>query len=478
MTKFHIHPETGDVLKCSAKSPESCRFASGDDIPQHFDTVEDGRRFYEKSQRMSGNIFPNEQYFSMDLTPATQKVVDKLVNAGITPVLVGGCVRDKFLGMDSKDVDIELYGAASNGKSLNYGDISKLFSRKEGFRVDETGVSFSVLKVRYGKEDFDISLPRNEKSTGAGHKEYDVEHDSTMSFAEASSRRDFTINSMGFNPVKGELVDPHNGAEDLKNRILRHVGPAFSDDPLRCMRAVNFAARFDMKLAPETQDLCKKLSDDYDSLARERIEEEFNKVFYKGSAIGNGLTVLHDIGWAQKMPSFKTCTRGELKNYGDVLNNIDIPLRKAALSFMMQRDGHGNPMNFLDASTVNRNFEKSLNGFVGSTMTIGSTVSTGEKSFSYGKMVAAHRELKQRFPDIKNADIEKYMKVLNVRNDALKYLPENPVPTVVTGQKLLEKGFKPGPEMGRIIKKAQSIQDNGGEYDFDTLLNISISSVS
>lgn len=426
----------------------------------HFDSFEKAQEAYEASMS-SQEISSVSRRFVMPMSKNTEFIVKKLQEAGIRPLIVGGSVRDQFYGSESKDVDIELYGAHADGSSLDFEDVKAVFHNVKGVKVDEAGASFSVLKVYVGGEDYDLSLPRTEKSTGDGHTDYDVEHDTTMSFEEGASRRDFTLNSMGYDPATKELLDPFNGADDLKAGILRHPGPAFSDDPLRCLRAVSFASRFNLKIAPETLKLCQDLAPTYSTIPKERVEEEFNKAFSKGTHVGNGFAVLHDIGWAAQMKPFKDCSREELVSYGEKLDTTDKKFRKTVLSKLMTDAGRPDPVNTLDSSVDGRRFVK-LN------KQLMETVEKGE----WSSTVAAHRAIKKLYGDTSNESLSAAFKNAGVQDTSglFSKLPETPAETVVTGKAMLERGFKPGPEMGRVINAAQQVQDETQSTDFDWLM--------
>ena len=166
--------------------------------------------------------------------------------------LVGGCVRDALLGIAHKDFDLEVYG-------VNYEQLEKALSVHG--RVDLVGKSFGVIKFssREGAQ-WDFSLPRRDSKTSAGHKGFQIEFDADISPKEAASRRDFTVNALMFDPRTGEYLDFFNGQNDLQNRVLRHTSPAFSEDPLRVLRGMQFAARFDLTAAPETIELCRSIA--------------------------------------------------------------------------------------------------------------------------------------------------------------------------------------------------------------------------
>lgn len=450
--RFHI---TDDGPRPCRASIRSCPIGGKE---EHFSTREDAATAFEK--RMSAQTLPQAQTkpFSMNLSGPTQEVVDRLSNAGIRSLIVGGSVRDQFIGKDSKDIDFELYGARPDGSTLQLSDVSQHFPKSDGFHVDEAGASFSVLKIRYKNEDFDVALPRTEQSTGDHHRDYNTQHDSTMTFEEASSRRDFTINSMGYDPVSGELLDPYGGQEDLQNRVLRHVSPAFSDDPLRSLRAVNFVSRFNLDVAPETRSLCRELAPAYDTLAKERVQEEFDKVFSKGKHVEKAFGTLHDIGWAQRMEPFKDSSREELSRYGKTLDGVPWPYRKTALSYMLRENKRPDPLPTLESSTKERAFvKKNLE------------VLDASEAGDWPRLVAAHRDLKKSHPTTSNAEIGSFLSSVGKDSSLVEDLPEQPVEPAVTGKWLMEKGVKPGPEMGRVIKAAQRLQDETGSTDADWL---------
>jgi tRNA nucleotidyltransferase (CCA-adding enzyme) len=211
------------------------------------------------------------------------------------PRLVGGGVRDWLLGLEPKDFDIEVAGV----------DFETLHRTLAPFgSTDVVGRSFGVLKVRSratGTE-YDFSLPRRESKTGAGHRGFAVAPDPTLSDAEAAARRDFTLNAIAVDPFTGELIDPHGGQRDLQARVLRHTSAAFVEDPLRVLRAMQLAARFDFALAPETAALCRGIADTFGELPVERVWGEWQKWAEKSSKPSRGMAVLEETGWLRHFP--------------------------------------------------------------------------------------------------------------------------------------------------------------------------------
>lgn len=182
---------------------------------------------------------------------------------------VGGYVRDKILGKPNKDIDIEIHGVSQD-------DLVKIL--KSYGRVDIQGKSFGVLKVK--GYDVDISQPRKEKKTGDKHTDFSVEVDPFMGTEEAAKRRDFTMNALMQDVLTGEVIDHFGGMQDIKDKTIRHVNDkTFKEDPLRVLRAAQFAARFGFSIAPETKEIMAGLN--LSNLPRERINEEMKKALLK-----------------------------------------------------------------------------------------------------------------------------------------------------------------------------------------------------
>lgn len=230
-----------------------------------------------------------------DLIPLTGElaavagVVEAVAAAGGRALLVGGCVRDALAGVPPKDVDVEVYGLEPRALER---------ALRSRFELNTVGRSFGVFKIQ--RHPVDVSLPRRESKSGSGHTGFTVEGDPFMPLAEAAARRDFTVNAIYWDPLTGELLDPHGGLADLERRVLRHTSPAFAEDPLRVLRAMQFLARFEFSPAPETVALCREIAPE--NLSQERIFEEWSKLLLKGRKPSLGLAFLKDCGWVRHFP--------------------------------------------------------------------------------------------------------------------------------------------------------------------------------
>lgn len=186
---------------------------------------------------------------------------------------VGGTVRDQFLQHPSKDQDLLV-------TQVPFESLTKILKRYGD--VFTVGKSFGVIKF-YPKQSpdtcLDIALPRKEVSTGVGHRDFQVDFDPTLSVEVDLQRRDFTINAMAQEILTEEILDPFGGQNDLKNKILRMVSPrAFEEDPLRLMRGIQFAARFQLEIEPMTLEAMKKNAELIKTVSPERISEELKKL--------------------------------------------------------------------------------------------------------------------------------------------------------------------------------------------------------
>ncbi|SRR6266540_159573 len=208
--------------------------------------------------------------------------------------LVGGCVRDWLLGRPCKDFDVEVFG-------VGYDQLVDALSRRG--RTDLVGRSFGVVKLTTPRgATHDFTIPRRDSKVAPGHRGFDITFDPAITPREAAARRDFTINALMFDPRRGELLDFFGGAQDLKDRVLRHTSPAFAEDPLRVLRGMQFAARFDLRAAAETVALCRRMKSAYRELAGERVREEWFKWAAKSSVPSGGLKLLRQTEWLEHFP--------------------------------------------------------------------------------------------------------------------------------------------------------------------------------
>ena len=196
--------------------------------------------------------------------------IARLVRAsGGTAYYVGGYVRDLLRGYDCKDIDIEVHGVSPETLTAILSSLGE---------VTAYGESFGIFGLRH--RHLDIAMPRSERATGGGHRDFLCTIDPFIGTYQAALRRDFTINALMQDVLTGEVIDHFSGLDDLKNHILRHMDDIrFSEDPLRVLRAAQFASRFGFSIAPETVEVCRRMN--LRQLAPERIFGEMEKALLK-----------------------------------------------------------------------------------------------------------------------------------------------------------------------------------------------------
>ena len=218
---------------------------------------------------MAGSDGRNAQMRDNGEKALARAIAADVAAAGGRVYYVGGVVRDACMGVESKDVDVEVYGILP-------AQLREILARHG--EVYEKGASFGVLGIRHS--DLDVAMPRRERRTGEGHRDFDVSVDPFLSTREASMRRDFTINAMMRDVLTGEVIDHWGGQADLQARIIRCVNEkTFPEDALRVFRAAQFAARLNAQIEERTLALCREIN--VEAISPERIFEEMKKALLK-----------------------------------------------------------------------------------------------------------------------------------------------------------------------------------------------------
>lgn len=370
----------------------------------------------------------------MQLTRDAQKVVEVVTTLGGHALLVGGFVRDQVLGIESKDIDIEVHGQV---------DPEALISAlsRHG-KVDTVGQSFGVIK--FG-QDVDISFPRRDSKSGVGHTGFTIEFDSTMTVAEALSRRDFTINSIAVDAVTGEWHDPFGGLADLEKGLIRHTSEeSFADDPLRVLRAIQFASRFDFKIAQATCRLASEIVDDFGSLSVERVWAEWEKILTKGRSMKAVTHALVDTGWIKHFPEW-----GIDGTVTDRVLRKALPSKTPRASLILGTQFAGRKTNLeaflkkIDAPLWLRRDAQKL---------------AAPQIFGVGDFDAEGR-LQARF--LAPLPFQSWVDAHRLWDHPIAEAKDILAP-LLTGQDLIGFGLQPGPEFGRILKSALFAQDVEG----------------
>jgi tRNA nucleotidyltransferase (CCA-adding enzyme) len=242
-------------------------------------------------------------------------IFDKLHKHKIKAIIVGGFVRDTLLNVPSNDIDIELYGVNSLKQVENY--------LVEFGSVNTVGKNFGICKLTFANLDLDFSLPRSDNKIAKGHHGFEITIDTSLNFTQATLRRDFTINAMGYDVEYKQLLDPYFGLDDLKNHLLKAVDiKKFDEDPLRVLRAVMFTSRFKLELDSKLFDKCKSMMQAHvlDELPPERIFDEIKKILLKSDKPSLAFTLLKKIDGFLFFQEFTTLSE---QDYEAILLSLD-----------------------------------------------------------------------------------------------------------------------------------------------------------
>ncbi len=440
------------------------------------------------------------------MTPALPSILlsiaREIQSAGGEAYLVGGWVRDYLREVPCGDFDVEVYGL----------EMERLLSLLKRFgKPNLVGKSFGVVTMVLEGRVYDFAFPRQEQKTGSGHRGFAVNSDSELDFATAASRRDFTVNAMGLRLPNLELMDCHGGREDLQRKILRHVSPAFSEDPLRALRAVQFAARFEFDIHPATQRLCA--AQPLEELPRERLFAEFKKLLLLARRPSIGFEWLRRLDMLRYFPELESLIgvpqEPDWHPEGDVWTHTLMVVDQAArlrsgvesenekLALMLgalchdlgkpsttvHSDGRWrSPAHDTRGETPTRSF---LERLTRETDLVETIVAYVREHLRPALLYKARDEIKpgaiRRLA--LRVDIEKLVRVAKAdhlgrtteesleglfpagdwlleQSHRLDVLVQKPKP-LLTGQYLLSLGMKPGPEMGEWIRESFELQLEG-----------------
>lgn len=270
-----------------------------------------------------------------------RKIAKAVDEVDASAYFVGGYVRDKLLKRETKDIDIEVH-------EIEPRELEKILD-SIGKRIS-IGESFGIYSLK--GSGVDIAMPRKEKLLGKGHRDFEVFVDAHIGTKNAAKRRDFTINALMENVLTGEIIDWFGGLSDMENKIIRHVNAeTFVEDPLRVLRAAQFAARLDFTVAKETIELCKKI--DLSSLSKERVEAELSKALLKSdkpSVFFETLRKTQSLSfWFPEVEALIGVEQNEKYHAeGDVWNHTMMVLDEA----VKYRDKVSNPFGFMLAALV------------------------------------------------------------------------------------------------------------------------------
>ena len=382
----------------------------------------------------------------IDYPKQLDKIFDKLSKNNAKVIIVGGFVRDSLLKIDSKDIDIEVYSISSFEQLENilqeFGD------------VNSVGKSFGVCKLQFAGFDLDFSLPRSDNKTDLGHRGFEVEVNPNMDFKTAASRRDFTINAIGYDVKEKKLLDPFNGLKDLETKILRAVDKnKFIQDPLRILRAAGFCARFELQIDKELFTLCRDMIKNgmLDELPKERIFEEIKKLLLKSSKPSIGLKLLKDLDIKLfKIDDYKLKNIDNFTRFKTTNNKTNLTILLA----LLYKDTNYN----IEKLTNSKSLTRSIN------------------SLLHVVKFFENKTDKILYTIAKDIDLNiltLFLKALDVQKEAVDKI-DSIVP-VIHGKDLLDLGIEPSKEYSQILQSVYEAQLKGEKTIYLPILELSIS---
>jgi len=377
------------------------------------------------------------------------KIIDKLKEKNLKPIIVGGYVRDFYLGVKSKDIDIEVYGLKNIDELILY--------LKEFGDIYEVGKSFGVAKLKFDDLELDFSLPRLENKVSKGHRGFKITTKKELDFKTASTRRDFTINAIGYDTLNNLILDPFKGLLDIKIKKLKIVDKnSFIEDPLRVFRAMSMVGRFELSIDSDTLKICKDMVRDnlLNELAKERIFKEFKKLFLNSNRPSLGIAFLKDIDINKFFNGFilKDSTLSSLDRFQTNKTDSDetnIKLLLVLLCYNM-KDEHID--SFLNKLTNKKDFPNKI-----ITIIKDSNLLRKKQDDYILKKLATTSKISelllilgaQNFDTTYIYDKAKKLDILNL-----------PIPRYIVGKDLVKLQIKPSPKYSKIIQEAYEMQLN------------------
>jgi hypothetical protein len=372
-------------------------------------------------------------------------LLKKLSEKGAKTYYVGGCVRDEVLGKTNKDIDIEIHFITED----DFISVAKSL----GIKIDFVGKSFGVYKAFMDGTDFDFSFPRTEKQIGEKHTDFEIVVDPFIGEAKAAERRDFTINALMKDTQTGKILDFFGGMKDLETGVIRHCTEKFAEDSLRVFRAAQFASRFGFEIAPETIEISKTL--DCSILPMERIFEETHKAITKSEKPSVFFKKLEKMGVLTDF--FPTSLKLELIDKLTQATKELCPekVTEIVIAFIFESSELTitNQTEIVEMIKSFKFLAEVTSSFIKDSKTVGEFVFKTEqikfKEFALFSILV--QGIKLGLPTF---EIKLLTSMFKVSQDTISA-------QFITGQELIQLGFEPSKEFGRLILQSKKLACQG-----------------
>lgn len=373
-----------------------------------------------------------------------ETLLKELSIKGAKTYYVGGCVRDGVLGKTNKDIDIEIHFITED----EFISVAKSL----GIKIDFVGKSFGVYKALMDGTDFDFSFPRTEKQIGEKHTDFEIVVDPFIGEAKAAERRDFTINALMKDTQTGKILDFFGGMKDLESGIIRHCTEKFAEDSLRVFRAAQFASRFGFEIAPETIEIAKTL--DCSTLPMERILEETKKAITKSETPSVFFKELKKMGVLDLFfPPLELELIDELTKAAKELHSEKVTEIVIAFIFESSKLTITNQTEIVEMIKSFKFLSEATSTFIKDSKTVGELVFLTEqikfKEFALFSILVEGVKL-----GLPTFEIKLLTSMFKVSQETIST-------QFITGQELIQLGFKPSKEFGELILQSKKLASQG-----------------
>jgi poly(A) polymerase len=395
--------------------------------------------------------------------------------------LVGGCVRDRLLGIEPKDLDVAT--DASPAQIAEYFPESLL-----------VGAHFGVVLIKRGAAQVEVATFRSEGEYTDARRPDEVHFESNP--ALDAQRRDFTINGLMEDPISGEIIDLVRGRADLKNKTIRAIGDAhsrFREDHLRMLRAVRFAARLNFEIEPRTCEAIRSQAELVKTVSAERVRDELVRILSEGGA-RRGLELLDELGLlVHVLPEVKAFQGveqpPEYHPEGDVWTHVLLMLEKMgaaspSLALGVLLHDVGKPSTFQRADRIRFDGHAEV-GAVISRGVLERLRFSNENVDHITALVANHMKFKD-VQKMRTSTLKRFLRQENFaehlalhrldclssngRVDSYNFVIEKLAelsnetlhpPRLISGRDLIEAGYSPGPGFSKVLEAVETAQLEG-----------------